>query len=86
MPPTYLDMAVRARPASETPQLAVEELGKRTSHPLPGTGDERSNRLAEYLAICTASPHEHLDRDESELLAFLRVLLERQFDHCGIGR
>jgi hypothetical protein len=43
---TYLDMAVQARPASETPQLAVEELGKRTGHPLPGTGDERSNRLA----------------------------------------
>jgi DNA topoisomerase I len=45
-----------------------------------------NHRFEEYLAICTASPHEHLDRDESELLAFLRVLLERQFDHCGIGR
>jgi hypothetical protein len=44
------------------------------------------HRFEEYLAICTASPHEHLDHDESELLAFLRVLLERQFDHCGIGR
>jgi hypothetical protein len=43
---TYLDMAVRARPASETPQQAVDELGKRTGHPVPGTGDERSNRLA----------------------------------------
>jgi hypothetical protein len=43
---TYLDMAVKARPASETPQQAVDELGNRTGHPVPGTGDERSNRLA----------------------------------------
>lgn len=42
---TYLDMAVRARPASETPQRAVDELGERSGHPVPGTGDDRSNRL-----------------------------------------
>jgi DNA topoisomerase-1 len=45
-----------------------------------------NNRFEEYLATCTISRHEHLDRDECELLAFLRVLLEHEFDHRGIGR
>jgi DNA topoisomerase I len=45
-----------------------------------------NNRFEEYLATCTISRHEHLDRDECELLAFLRVLLEHEFDHPGIGR
>jgi hypothetical protein len=43
---TYLDMALRGRPASDTPQQAVDELSKRTGHPVPGSGDERGNRLA----------------------------------------
>lgn len=42
-----------------------------------------SNRFEEYLAACTVSRHEHMDRDECALLAFLRVLLEREFDHRG---
>ncbi len=43
---TYLDMAMRARPASGTPQQAVAQLGERTGRPVTGTGEERDNRLA----------------------------------------
>lgn len=42
---TYLDMALRARPASETPQQAVDEVAQRAGHPVPGAGDTRQNRL-----------------------------------------
>ncbi|HKS44302.1 MAG TPA: hypothetical protein VJT49_04145, partial [Amycolatopsis sp.] len=43
---TYLDMAVRARPASETPQQAVDELANRSGLPVPGGGEDKQNRLA----------------------------------------
>lgn len=42
---TYLDMAWRGRPSSSTPQQAVEELASRAGQPIPGTGEERENRL-----------------------------------------
>lgn len=42
---TYLDMAWRGRPASSTPQQAVEELARRAGRPIPGQGSERDNRL-----------------------------------------
>lgn len=42
---TYLDMAWRGRPPSTAPQRAVEELASRTGRPVPGTGEERDNRL-----------------------------------------
>jgi len=42
---TYLDMALRARPASDIPQQAVDELVQRAGHPVPGDGDARQNRL-----------------------------------------
>ena len=42
---TYLDMAVRARPSSSTPQRAVELLAERAGRPVPGDGEERENRL-----------------------------------------
>jgi hypothetical protein len=42
---TYVDMAVRARPASSTPEQAVEELAKRGGVTIPGEGEERENRL-----------------------------------------
>jgi hypothetical protein len=42
---TYADMALRARPSSSTPEQVVEELAKRSGHPVPGSGDERQNRL-----------------------------------------
>lgn len=42
---TYLDMAVRARPASEAPQKAVEEIADRTGQSVPGDQDSRDNRV-----------------------------------------
>jgi hypothetical protein len=42
---TYLDMAVRARPASQTPQHAVEKVAAESGHPVPGDGEERGNRV-----------------------------------------
>ena len=43
---TYLDMATRGRPASETPQQAAAELANRSGRPVPGTGEDKQNRLA----------------------------------------
>ena len=43
---TYLDMALRGRPTSSTPEDTVEALSDTTHVPVPGTGDTRDNRLA----------------------------------------
>ncbi len=43
---TYLDMAVRARPASNTPSQAVEQLADKAGVQVPGQGDDHDNRLA----------------------------------------
>jgi hypothetical protein len=43
---TYLDMAVRARPASDTPQRAIDALASRAGYPVPGDEQTRQNRLA----------------------------------------
>jgi hypothetical protein len=43
---TYLDMALRGRPASSTPQESVERLADWTGVDVPGAGEERENRLA----------------------------------------
>jgi hypothetical protein len=42
---TYLDMAVRGRPASSTPQQTVEVLTSRLGIDVPGQGDSRRNRV-----------------------------------------
>jgi hypothetical protein len=42
---TYLDMAVRGRPSSSTPERTVEELAERAHVPIPGHEEERQNRL-----------------------------------------
>jgi len=42
---TYLDMAWRARPASDLPEQAVDEWAKRAGRPVPGEGQQRQNRL-----------------------------------------
>jgi hypothetical protein len=42
---TYVDMAVRARPASDTPERAVEKVTGDLGVPVPGQGAERENRL-----------------------------------------
>ena len=43
---TYLDMAIRARPSSDTPSQAVERLAGQAGVEIPGQGDDRDNRLA----------------------------------------
>ncbi|MBA2390175.1 MAG: hypothetical protein H0V67_07960 [Geodermatophilaceae bacterium] len=43
---TYLDMAVRARPTSSTPEDTVEKLADRAHVQIPGEGEDRDNRLA----------------------------------------
>ena len=43
---TYLDMAVRGRPASSTPEDAVVKLAAKAGVEIPGDEDTRTNRLA----------------------------------------
>ena len=43
---TYLDMALRARPASSTPEASVEALAKRAGVAIPGTDEQRRNRVS----------------------------------------
>ncbi len=43
---TYLDMAVRGRPASSTPEDTVEKLAGKAGLEIPGDQDTRSNRVA----------------------------------------
>lgn len=42
---TYIDMAVRARPASEMPQAAIDRLATQMGTDILGEGAKRSNRL-----------------------------------------
>lgn len=48
---TYLDMAVRGRPASDTPQRTVEALARRVGAAPPGEGETRANRLTGLGAL-----------------------------------
>jgi hypothetical protein len=48
---TYLDMAVRARPASRTPEETIEKLAAARHVEIPGEGDERDNRLTGIGAL-----------------------------------
>jgi len=43
---TYLDMAVRGRPTSNTPELTVEKLAQAAHVTILGEGEKRENRLA----------------------------------------
>ena len=43
---TYLDMAVRGRGTSSTPEQTVERLSEVAHLPVPGEGDTRDNRVA----------------------------------------
>ena len=43
---TYLDMAVRGRPTSSTPEDTVEALSEATHVPIPGDEDTHDNRVA----------------------------------------
>jgi hypothetical protein len=42
---TYLDMAVRGRGTSSTPEDTVEKLAETAHLPIPGEGDTRKNRV-----------------------------------------
>ena len=42
---TYLDMTVRGRPTSSTPEQTVETLAEKAHVPIPGDGDTRQNRI-----------------------------------------
>lgn len=43
---TYLDMAIRGRPSSNTPQDTVEKVSQKTHIPIPGDDDARGNRVS----------------------------------------
>lgn len=43
---TYVDMAVRGRPASNTPETTVEKLSEVAHVPIPGDEDARENRVS----------------------------------------
>ena len=43
---TYLDVTVRARPTSSTPEDTVEKLAEISHIDIPGEGEERDNRVA----------------------------------------
>ena len=42
---TYLDMTLRGRPTSSTPEQTVEKLAEKAHVPIPGEGDTRQNRI-----------------------------------------
>jgi hypothetical protein len=42
---TYVDMALRGRPASSTPQRTVERLAETAHVPIPGAGERRASRV-----------------------------------------
>ena len=48
---TYLDMAVRARPASSTPQDTVEKASAMAHVDVPGDGEQRDNRVSALGAL-----------------------------------
>nr|WP_213454448.1 hypothetical protein [Micromonospora sp. NBRC 107566] len=48
---TYLDMAVRGRPASDTPERTVEAVAGRAHLPIPGKGEKRSHRVTALGAL-----------------------------------
>lgn len=43
---TYVDMALRGRPTSDTPEQTVEALAETAHVHIPGEGDVRKNRIA----------------------------------------
>lgn len=43
---TYIDMAVRGRPSSSTPETTVETLSDKSGIPIPGEGDAEQNRVS----------------------------------------
>ena len=48
---TYLDMAVRGRGASSTPEQTVEKLAEKAHVSIPGRGEQRENRVQALGAL-----------------------------------
>jgi hypothetical protein len=48
---TYLDMAVRGRPTSSTPEQTIEKLSARASLSIPGDEQTRNNRVSGLGAL-----------------------------------
>ena len=48
---TYLDMAVRGRPASSTPEQTTEKIASARGVDIPGEGEQRENRLTGLAAL-----------------------------------
>jgi hypothetical protein len=48
---TYLDMALRGRPASDTPERTVTRIADVPGVSIPGQGETRSNRLTGWGAL-----------------------------------
>lgn len=48
---THLDMIIRGRPASSTPEETVEAIDDRTPGSIPGEDDSRSNRVSGLGAL-----------------------------------
>jgi hypothetical protein len=48
---TYADMAIRGRPASDTPEQVVETVEQATGHALPGDADQQANRRSGVGAL-----------------------------------
>jgi hypothetical protein len=48
---TYLDMTVRGRGASSTPEVTVEKLAGKAHVPIPGEGEKRQNRVLALGAL-----------------------------------
>lgn len=48
---TYLDMGIRGRPSSSTPERTVERVSGLAHVRVPGTGEQRANRLTGLGAL-----------------------------------
>jgi hypothetical protein len=71
---TYLDMAVRARPPSDTPQKAVAKIAEEVGRPVPGQGEERENRLSGLGAVAGIATGVGIGAAAGLLRPFLRHL------------
>jgi DNA topoisomerase IB len=69
-------------PAWKSVWINADERG----HLLATGDDDRGCTKCGYHPNCARSATCYMDHDECELLAFLQVLLKREFDRDGIGR
>lgn len=83
---TYLDMAIRGRPSSDTPEQLVDTMARGAGITVPGEGETRDNRLAGLgplfgtgvgvaVGAVTGVIHRALHASERELPAPLAIAL-----------